>query len=649
MTNEHDRVELDPSNEEFNKALDFIKHTNKLVYLTGKAGTGKTTFLKHLKSITQKNVVVLAPTGVAAVNAGGETIHSFFQIPPSLYVPDDPRLRDRPTEGDPDRSTIYDHFKFRKEKAQAIRALDLLVIDEVSMVRCDLIDVVDRLLRVFRNKRDLPFGGVQTLLIGDAFQLPPVVKPEDWNILGRFYKSPFFFGSKVLEANKPIYIELKKIYRQREEEFISLLNRVRVSEVGQQEMLALNERLDPSFEPESDKGYIILGTHNAQVESVNEAKLRALNTPPYEFEAVVEGVFPERIYPTDRTLCLKVGAQVMFLKNALGSGVFNGSIGRVSKLDDSHIEVTLPNENVKIVDKHTWRNIRYTWDEKAGRIREELLGTFTQYPLRLAWAITVHKSQGLTFERVIADLGSAFASGQVYVALSRCTSFNGLVLKSRIDRSAIKTDPDVLLFAKQETPDTLIVEELNSGKADGFYQTARIAFRAGRVEEAYAAFLSALKHRNDIGENLLRRYFNVHGSRLAQWPNRYVDVASRLDDSQGQVLLLSHALRDQLEVNEEQNKDLNEISRQKSELQNKLTHATDVVVAKEEDLQEQQNHIVLLNSRVKMLNDGMMALKSEVADKEKVVGSSSKRVAELEQEVNRLKELSWWDKLWEKI
>jgi hypothetical protein len=339
----------------------------------------------------------------------------------------------------------------------------------------------------------------------------------------------------------------------------------------------------------------------------------------------------------------------MFLKNALGSGVFNGSIGRVSKLDDSHIEVTLPNENVKIVDKHTWRNIRYTWDEKAGRIREELLGTFTQYPLRLAWAITVHKSQGLTFEKVIADIGSAFASGQVYVALSRCTSFNGLVLKSRIDRSAIKTDPDVLQFAKQETPDTLIVEELNSGKADGFYQAARIAFRAGHVEEAYAAVLSALKHRNDIGEELMRRYINLHGSRLAQWPKRYVDVASRLDDSQGQVLVLSHALRDQLEVNEEQNKDLNEISRQKSELQNTLTNATDVIVAKEKDLQEQQNHIVLLNSRVKVLNDGMMALKSEVAVKEKVVGSSSKKVAELEQEVNRLKALSWWDKLWEKI
>lgn len=646
MSSTQDSFELDSTNEEFNQALEFIKHTQRLVYLTGKAGTGKTTFLKHLKATSQKNVVVLAPTGVAAINAGGETIHSFFNIRPSLYVPDDPRLRDKAREGDSDRSTIYDHFRYRSEKLEAIRALDLLVIDEVSMVRCDLLDVVDRLLRVYRRRRDLPFGGVQTLLIGDAFQLPPVTKPEDWNILGRFYSSPFFFGSKVLEANKPIYIELKKIYRQKEEEFIGLLNRVRVSEVSQPEMLALNERLDPSFEPDADKGYITLGTHNAQVESINEAKLRALETPLHEFEADVQGEFPERYYPTDRTLRLKVGAQVMFLKNDKGAGVFNGSIGRVSELDGSRIVVTMPDEKVVVVQRYVWRNIRYTWDKESHRIKEEELGTFTQSPLRLAWAITVHKSQGLTFERVIADIGSAFASGQVYVALSRCTSFNGLVLKSRIDRSAIKTDPDVLRFAKQETPGTLIVEELNSGKADGFYRTARTAFRAGRFAEAYADLLSALKYRNDLVTDKFRRYINVHATRLAQWPERYEGVESRLQDSLAQALVLADGLNGQLDANDELNKELAQLTELHTELQEKLTIAGEQVTASSRKDQEQQLLLAALRSKVKTLNDGLTSAQSQVVAQEKVLGERAKKLTEQEQEIKRLRALSWWDKLW---
>lgn len=646
MSSTQDSFELDSTNEEFNQALEFIKHTQRLVYLTGKAGTGKTTFLKHLKATSQKNVVVLAPTGVAAINAGGETIHSFFNIRPSLYVPDDPRLRDKAREGDSDRSTIYDHFRYRSEKLEAIRALDLLVIDEVSMVRCDLLDVVDRLLRVYRRRRDLPFGGVQTLLIGDAFQLPPVTKPEDWNILGRFYSSPFFFGSKVLEANKPIYIELKKIYRQKEEEFIGLLNRVRVSEVSQPEMLALNERLDPSFEPDADKGYITLGTHNAQVESINEAKLRALETPLHEFEADVQGEFPERYYPTDRTLRLKVGAQVMFLKNDKGAGVFNGSIGRVSELDGSRIVVTMPDEKVVVVQRYVWRNIRYTWDKESHRIKEEELGTFTQSPLRLAWAITVHKSQGLTFERVIADIGSAFASGQVYVALSRCTSFNGLVLKSRIDRSAIKTDPDVLRFAKQETPGTLIVEELNSGKADGFYRTARTAFRAGRFAEAYADLLSALKYRNDLGTDLFRRYINVHATRLAQWPERYEGVGSRLQDSLAEALVLADGLNGQLDANDELNKELAQLTELHTELQEKLAIAGEQVTASGRKDQEQQLLLAALRSKVKTLNDGLTSAQSQVVAQEKVLGERAKKLTEQEQEIKRLRALSWWDKLW---
>jgi len=616
--------------------------------LTGKAGTGKTTFLKHLKATSQKNVVVLAPTGVAAINAGGETINSFFNIRPSLYVPDDPRLRDKAREGDSDRSTIYDHFRYRSEKLEAIRALDLLVIDEVSMVRCDLLDVVDRLLRVYRRRRDLPFGGVQTLLIGDAFQLPPVTKPEDWNILGRFYTSPFFFGSKVLEANKPIYIELKKIYRQKEEEFIGLLNRVRVSEVSQPEMLALNERLDPSFEPDADKGYITLGTHNAQVESINEAKLRALETPLHEFEAEVQGEFPERYYPTDRTLRLKVGAQVMFLKNDKGAGVFNGSIGRVSELDGSRIVVTMPDEKVVVVQRYVWRNIRYTWDKESHRIKEEELGTFTQSPLRLAWAITVHKSQGLTFERVIADIGSAFASGQVYVALSRCTSFNGLVLKSRIDRSAIKTDPDVLRFAKQETPGTLIVEELNSGKADGLYRTARTAFRAGRFAEAYADLLSALKYRNDLGTELFGRYVDAHARRLASWSSRYDYVNQCLMESTVQSWSFQEGLNAQLQATDDLEQRLAIFSERHVAMEEKLVTILKQKGVLEVKGREQQLMLAALKSKVTTVEDELSSALSLVAAHERALRDGSQKISYQERVIREFREMPWWKRLWEK-
>lgn len=638
--------ELDPTNTEFNQALEFVEHTNRIVYLTGKAGTGKTTFLKHLKAKSKKNGVILAPTGVAAINAGGETIHSFLQIRPSLYVPDDPRLREKPREGDKDRSTIYDHFRYRREKLEILRALDLLVIDEVSMVRCDLLDVVDRLLRVFRGKRDMPFGGVQTVLIGDAFQLPPVAKHEDWNVLGQFYSSPFFFSSKVLEAHKPIHIELKKIYRQKEEEFIALLNRVRVSDVSQPELLALNARLDPSFEPDPDKGYITLGTHNAQVDVINETKLAALETPLFEFKADIQGDFPERNYPTDSILCLKVGAQVMFLKNDKGAGVLNGSIGRVSELAPSRIVITMPDEKVVVVQRYLWRNIRYTWNWESLRINEEELGTFTQYPLRLAWAITVHKSQGLTFERVIADIGSAFASGQVYVALSRCVSFNGLVLRSRIGRSAIKTDPDVIRFAEQETPGTLIVEELNSGKADGHYRSARIAFRAGDFVEAYDNLLSALKYRNDVGTELFRRYVQVHATRLAQWAKRYADTDGRLQEALAQMLVLSDGLKRLLDANDVLNEEVAELTNRNAELQEKLTSGEEKAATAVRKEQEQQMLIAVLRAKVMKLNDRFTSAKDRIASQEKDLGERSKRLSEQEQEINRLRNLSWWSKLW---
>ena len=640
--------ELDSTNAEFNQALDFVKHTNRLVYLTGKAGTGKTTFLKHLKATSKKNVVILAPTGVAAINAGGETIHSFLQIRPSLYVPNDPRLRETPPDGDTDRSTIYDHFRYRSEKKEILRALDLLVIDEVSMVRCDLLDVVDRLLRVFRGKRNVPFGGVQTVLIGDAFQLPPVAKQEDWNILGQFYSSPFFFSSKVLEAHKPIYIELKKIYRQKEEEFIALLNRVRVSEVSQPEMLVLNGRLDPSFEPDPSKGYITLGTHNAQVDTINEAKLGALETPLFEFKADIQGDFPERSYPTDSRLRLKVGAQVMFLKNNKEAGVYNGSIGRVTELDDNRVVVTMPDEKVIVAQKYVWRNIRYTWDKEAHRVREEELGTFTQYPLRLAWAITVHKSQGLTFEKVIADIGSAFASGQVYVALSRCTSFNGLVLKSRIDRSAIKTDRDVIHFAEQETPATLIVEELNSGRADSHYLSARIAFKAGHIAEAYDELLTAFKYRNDVSTDLFRRYITVHLRRIASRAARYGDLDQRHQEVLVQILALSEGLKDQLEVKEELDQNVATLVGENTALKHEVGDMRGRVMELVRKEHEQQLMLATLKTKLRTLENELSTAQKLVRSHEMTLRDCYQKIHYQQWVIKDFRDMPWWKRLWEK-
>jgi ATP-dependent exoDNAse (exonuclease V) alpha subunit len=432
-------VNLDKENVEFNNALDIVKHTNKLVYLTGKAGTGKTTFLKHLRSITEKKAIVVAPTGVAAINAGGQTINSFFQIPFGPFVPNDKRLRTSKNIGDIDETTIYSTFRYREDKRAIIENLELLIIDEVSMVRSDQLDVIDRILKVFRKKMYLPFGGVQVILIGDTFQLPPIANFEQWEILKEHYESPFFFNSRVYSENKPINIELKKIYRQKEQEFIDLLNKVRVNQLNDNDLKSLNNKYNPIFSNDSSDNYIILSTHNVQADRTNSTKLYELPGELKIFNGEISGTFPTDsrgniILPTEQNLHLKENAQVMFLKNDVGDfkKYYNGKIGKILSLQENEIIVEFSDKSTVSVEKASWNNIQYTWDKENQRIEEKTIGTFSQYPLRLAWAITVHKCQGLTFDNVYADLGAAFEDGQVYVALSRCTSFNGLVLKSLI-------------------------------------------------------------------------------------------------------------------------------------------------------------------------------------------------------------------------
>lgn len=436
----------------FQLAADFVQKTNRHIFLTGKAGTGKTTFLKYIKEQTFKNTVVVAPTGVAAINAGGVTMHSFFQLPFGPFIPGTKRGFGEEDEMGMDRHALFRSIRFNHDKKMLLQELELLIIDEVSMVRADSLDAIDAILRHFRNQPLLPFGGVQVLFIGDLFQLPPVVPDAEWQLLREHYASMFFFDAKVLEQAPPLYVELKKIYRQNEASFIDLLNGIRNNDVTADQFGLLDQRYKPHFTG-IDEQYIVLTTHNRRADEINASRLAAMPGPVHRFQGAIEGDFSDKALPTEQVLQLKPGAQVMFIKNDLAEikRYYNGKIATVTEIRDDRIIVTLTGSQDELqLEKETWRNIRYTYNKADNRIEEEELGSFTQYPIRLAWAITIHKSQGLTFEKAIIDAGSAFAPGQVYVALSRCTSLEGLVLHSRIHPSAIRNDDQVTAFASRE-------------------------------------------------------------------------------------------------------------------------------------------------------------------------------------------------------
>ena len=633
-----DNIELDETNREFNYASDFVKHTDKLVYLTGKAGTGKTTFLKYLKEETSKNTVILAPTGVAAINAGGQTIHSFFKIPFGPFIPDDNRLRTSAPLGEDDRSTIYNHFQYDSERLEIIRGLELLIIDEISMVRCDLLDVIDKLLKVYRRNFKEPFGGVQVILIGDTFQLPPIAVFEQWEILKNHYESPFFFSSKVIEQNKPVYIELKKIYRQNEQEFIDLLNRIRVNEVSEKELHLLNSKYNPVFSPGENSNYITLATHNKLVDSTNLTKLDELKAELKSFEATISGTFPESIMPTDRVLHLKEGAQIMFIKNDKTKRYYNGKIAKISKIEESKIIVAFSDENEITIEKQEWNNVKYKWNEKEKKIEEEIIGKFIQFPIKLAWAITVHKSQGLTFDKVIADLGAAFTPGQVYVALSRCTSFNGLVLKSQVTKNAIKTDPKVLEFAKNETPNTLIVQELNSGKADFYYKKARDNFKSLNFSLVYDNFIKAIKFRNDIETDVFKKYFVTTARKTTSYKTKYNSLLNNNQEEKSQNTFLQSKI-DELEninsagqiKNTEQNNAIKLLLEKTKELEEKETNYLKVILELKKEIKSSQE---LINNHKK----------NEIESNDTIFHLNQK-IKSNETEIDRLKNLKWYHKL----
>ena len=442
--------------------LRFINQTNRSIFLTGKAGTGKTTLLHEIIRTTHKNVVVVAPTGIAALNAGGVTIHSMFQLPFAGFLPDDRAPHFSDAVKFETKSTLRRHFKMSGLKKSVIRNLELLVIDEVSMLRADLLDAIDFMMQSVRKKSS-PFGGVQVLFIGDLLQLPPVVKNEEWAILRQYYKGKFFFHSHVIQQNPPLYIELSKIYRQTDDRFISILNNLRNNRISSEDIAVLNEFVKPNFDLKANKGFITLTTHNAKADGMNAQSLEDLEGNRLTFYPEIIGDFPEKIFPVDERLHLKIGAQVMFVKNDLAfeKSYFNGKMGTIKSISENEIMVHFPEENKTIeVERYEWQNIRYKVNPNTKEIEEEVLGTFVHYPIKLAWAITVHKSQGLTFDKAALDVSQVFMPGQAYVALSRLRSLNGLILLSPLQMNGISNDQDVMEYSENKAEELALETDL---------------------------------------------------------------------------------------------------------------------------------------------------------------------------------------------
>ncbi|MCI1720372.1 MAG: DEAD/DEAH box helicase [Bacteroidales bacterium] len=639
-----DGVRLDPDNAEFFNAARIITDTDKqVVFLTGKAGTGKTTFLKYIRQIFNGNAVVLTPTGVAAVNAGGQTIFSFFKLDYNTpFLPEDKRLKS---------PEIFNYLKYNERKLEIIRNLSLLIIDEVSMVRCDRLDAINLILKAYRSRHDLPFGGVKVLLIGDVFQLPPIVNKtgiikgfddeiSEFDFLKEFYDTQYFFSSRVYKECNPIHIELVKPYRQSESAFISLLDKIRVKDVSIKDLEILNERVIKNsreeLQIEKKEHPIMLAPLNSLVNKYNEEQFEKLDSETCTFVGKVTDDFPKKMMVAELEICLRPGAQVMILKNSYNPVLgefeyYNGTIGIVKRIDKKSKTVTvslskeshLPNNEVSIKPA-VWENIEFIWDKEEQSIRTVVKGTFSQIPLKLAWSISIHKSQGLTFDSVIADLPDCFDFGHVYVALSRCRTLNGLHLRYPINENCIKVDSHVVNFAKQKTPNTLITREIDFTKADELYKKSIACFEENLAEDMLSNIDKAVAIRDDRKKPAFTKFIATKLHLFHRYKGFYKSLYIKLLSVQNQ----------KNEVEEKLNDTNIELKNHRASIISMRTRYYSLL----KNLQDSEENVNQLSAQVNSKEEEIVRLK-------KLLSLRELEIRENKKEIYRLNSLTWWQKL----